>query len=244
MERFCPKCGKKITQDEMINNFCVECYISEKQLIKIPDIEITICVKCNKIKYGNKWYAEFSEIEEAILKNIKIISDLNQPKLSTKLNIDLEKNINFLEVSILTIIGNKLKELKYTKEVVLKKDTCLSCSRVAGNYYTTILQVRFNNKEIQKQIFEKIYKEVYDIINVINKRTNKPSANINIVKETFLKNGFDIYTDNLKYTNNLSTHLLKHKSALERKFSKSLVGVDKNGKKLYRTTICVHFGYK
>jgi len=35
---------------------------------------------------------------------------------------------------------------------------------------------------------------------------------------------------------------MKHKTAIEKKYSKSLVGIDKDGKELTRTTICVHFG--
>lgn len=243
MKRFCPKCGKTINEDNMINNFCIDCYMSENELVKIPPLEILLCVKCYKIKMGNKWYNNLENIEEDISKNIKY-KELNQPKIHTKINIDLENNINNAEITINTIIGNKFKELKYIKDISIKRDTCLTCSRIAGNYYTSILQIRFNDKKLQNLILDKIKEEIRTIVNSINEKTSRPTANINIVKEVSQKNGVDFYTDNLKYTNNLATHLMKHKSAIERKYSKSLVGIDKDGKDLIRTTICIHFGKK
>ncbi len=243
MKRFCPKCGKEITEDEMIDNFCIDCYMSENELIKIPEIDISLCVKCFKIKMGKKWYNNFEDLEEDISKSIKS-NILIQPKKSTKVNIDLENNIHFAEITVNTIIGNKFKELKYNVNINVKKDTCLTCSRIAGNYYTTIIQIRFNDKKLQKLILDKLIKEIYEIINAINEKTSRPSANINIIKEVPQKNGIDFYTDNLKYSRNIGIHLMKHKSAIERKYSKSLVGIDKDGKDLTRTTICIHFGNK
>lgn len=243
MDRFCPKCGKTINENQMLNNFCVDCYLLENEIIKIPPIEVTLCVKCFKIKMGNKWFNSFDALGEDISKSIKY-RELNQPKIITKVNIDLENKIHNAEITINTIIGNKFKELKFIENVIIKRDTCITCSRIAGNYYTTILQIRFNNKKLQKIIFDKIVKEIYDITDKINERTSRPSANVNVVKEVLQKNGIDFYTDNLKYTKNIATHLMKHKTALEQKYSKSLVGIDKDGKDLIRTTICIHFGDK
>lgn len=240
MERFCPKCGKKITDNEMINNFCIDCYLSDNDIVNIPPINVIFCVKCHKIKMGKKWYPSFENLEEDISKSVKY-KVLKQPKISTKVNIDLENNIHNAEITVNTIIGNKFKELKFYKNIEVKKDTCITCSRIAGNYYTTILQIRFNNKKLQKTIQDKIVKEIYDIVNKVNERTSRPSANVNIVKEILQKTGIDFYTDNLKYTKNIATHLMKHKTAKETKYSKTLVGIDKDGKDLVRTTICVHF---
>lgn len=243
MERFCPKCGKSINQESMLNNFCIDCYLSENQIIKVPDLEITFCVKCFKIKMKNKWYGNLEDLEEDISKNVKYLK-INQPKIKTKVNLDLENNIHNAEITVKTIVGTKFKELKFIENINVKKDTCISCSRIAGNYYTTILQIRFNDKKLQELIFQKIVKEVKDIVSSINEKTSRPSANINIIKEINQKNGIDFYFDNLRFTRNIVTHLMKHKSAFDTKKSSTLVGVDKTGKELVRNTFCVHFGKK
>lgn len=243
MKRFCPKCGKTITKNEMINNFCIDCYMSENDVVVIPPINITVCVKCNKIRMSGKWYSEFRDLEEDIAKSVKH-KDLSQAKVSAKVNMDIENKNSTAEITVNTLIGDQLKELKYTVKINIKKDTCLTCSRIAGNYYTTILQIRFNDKEIQKLISEKVISEIIEIITALNERTDRPSANIHIVNEVHLKNGVDFYTDNLKYTQNIAIHLMKHKTAIEKKLSKSIVGIDKNGRDLIRSTICIHFGDK
>ncbi len=52
MKKFCPKCGKDINDDNSIDNFCIDCYLKDNDLVKIPDLDFTFCVKCKKIRYG------------------------------------------------------------------------------------------------------------------------------------------------------------------------------------------------
>jgi len=243
MKRFCPRCGKEIDNEEGINNFCIDCYLKDKDPIHIPDIEITVCVKCGKIKYQSKWFNNFEEVEKVISKNIKV-KDFKQPKITTHLNLNWNSGIYSADISIDAIINDKLKRINKNKTVHIKKDTCLICSRIAGNYYTSILQIRFNDKKLQKLIEEKIKIEINKIIDSLNSRTNKVSATLHIIREKKQSTGFDLYLDNMKLSYNLTQHLMKHISAISYNTSKTLVGVSKDGLRVYRTTFCVHFGEK
>ncbi|MFA7575928.1 MAG: NMD3-related protein [archaeon] len=243
MNRFCPKCGKEIKEEEMINNFCINCYLKDNDIIIIPEIEIIFCVKCNRIRYTNKWYDNLEDIERDIAKHIKV-KDIPKSKILVKLDLDFEKNNYTAKIIVKTIISGTFKNIEKDVDVVVKKDTCVICSRIAGNYYTTILQIRFNDKKLQKILSPKIYSEIESIKNSLNSRSAKPSANLHIVKEVKQKTGFDLYLDNLKLAYNLVQHLMKHKTAINFNTSKTLVGLNKEGQRTYRTTFAVHFGNK
>lgn len=241
MKRFCPKCGKEINDTNSINNFCIDCYLQDHNIIIIPKIELTICPRCGRIKFRTKWYNNFEDIEDTISKNVKVI-DLGQAKVDTKLNIDLDKKEYSADITVKTILKNKFLTLKKQAPVIIKKDICLSCSRLSGSYYTTILQLRYDDKKIKELISDKILEEVRNISDALNSRSTKLSSNIHIVKELPQKTGTDLYLDNNKLAFHIVQHLMKHKSAKSNTTSKTLVGVDKNGERIYRTTFCIHFG--
>ena len=240
MKRFCPKCGKDIDDKTSIDNFCIDCYLKDHELVKLPDLDVTYCVKCHKIRYGHKWYNNFEEVKNAILKNVKILS-LKQAKVDLDFDLNFESNKYKAFFKIKALLGNKFKEIVKEKEIKLQKDTCLTCSRIAGNYYTTIIQLRFKTKKLMELIEGKILTEIETIMDNINEKTNKISATIHIVREEKQKTGTDLYIDNLKLSYNLVQHLMKHKTAREYKTSKTLVGVSRDGQRVYRTTFCVHF---
>ncbi|MDD3178530.1 MAG: NMD3-related protein, partial [Candidatus ainarchaeum sp.] len=164
-----------------------------------------------------------------------------QTKIDLIFDLNFESNKYKAIFNIKSLLGNKIKEIIKEKEINLKKDTCLTCSRISGNYYTTILQLRFNNKKFMEIVEEKILKEIETIIDNINEKTNKISATIHVVREEKQKTGTDLYLDNLKISYNIVKHLMKHKIAKEYKTSKTLVGVSKDGQRVYRTTFCIHF---
>ena len=241
MKRFCPKCGKEINDSNSINNFCLDCYLEDHNIIVIPKIELTICPRCGKIKFRTKWFNNFEDIEEMISKQVKVI-DLGQAKVNTKLNIGFKKKKYSADITVKTILKNKFLTLKKEAPVIVKKDICLSCSRLSGSYYTTILQLRYDDKKIKELISDKVVQEVKNISDILNLKSTKLTSNIHIVKEIPQKTGTDLYLDNNKLAYYIVQHLMKHKSASSKSTSKTLVGVDKNGLRIYRTTFCIHFG--
>jgi len=242
MKRACPKCGNMIDDDNSLNNFCIDCYLDGKELVVIPNIKLNFCMRCNKIKYCGRYFDDISQLEELIASHIKINEILEQPKVDVKLNLNFENNNYLAVINVKCIVGNKIKTI--TKEVKLDfvKDTCTICSRIAGHYYTAIIQLRFDDKKIQKLIGEKLLEEVDNIVDVINSRGKKESSTVHIIKEVKQKTGIDLYMDNKAMSQRIVNHLMKHRSAHNQQKSVSLVGVDQNGKRLYRHTFCVHFG--
>jgi nonsense-mediated mRNA decay protein 3 len=240
MKKFCPKCGVEITDENSINNFCINCYLEDNEIIKTPVFEITICPKCGVLKYAKRYYRDITNLEKELVKHVKV-DLLKQTIIHLKLHLDLEKNEYYAIVTIKTLLGNKLKSIEKKCEISLRKDTCQSCSRAAGGYYTTVVQLRFDDKtNLEENISKKIL-EVNKIIEETNSMKNNIGDPIIITKKKSAKTGIDLYINNLKLAQKMVSELDKNKKAHDIKHTKTLVGMEKNGQRRYRYTICIHF---
>lgn len=240
MKRFCPKCGKEVDDDNQINSFCIECYVSENQVITAPVFEITLCPKCGILKYAKKFYKTVEDLEIDLAKHIKT-KDIEQAKVFVKLIIDNTLHEYYVIVTAKALIGNTIKEIGMEKDISLRKNECERCSRLSGNYYTTILQLRFDDSDIKKELEEKIVLQTKRIIFEMNESKKNLLKQTHIVKELPQKTGIDLYLDNLDQSKKILQTLILNKNAKSWQETKSLVTADRKGKRVYRHTLCIHF---
>ena len=143
--RFCPKCGKNIES----GTFCSDC--SPKKEINIKDISIKICTSCNKYFDKSSW-TMYNNIEtpiKSIVKSmikkqtknpeLKILIEKIEKKPGTELNFEIE------------IIDNNENYLVPAK---LEFSYCNTCSKLNGTYFEGDLQLRTENQEIIKFVFD------------------------------------------------------------------------------------------
>ncbi len=203
----CPKCGADEKEKKFIGPFCIDCYEFK---IKLPkkDLYIEQCVKCKRIRLKGKWQ-EFSkkDISEYITKKCKGEFD------NAKFNIDTNE--------ILFKINIDGKEVEINKRIKfeIKKTMCKDCSRRLGGYYEAIIQLRGNEKKIEKW-FKKIpgaLKKTY------------------ITKIEELKEGINLYVGSYREVQKFMS-----KYGFKPIVTKKLVGVDQ-GKRLYRSTFLLRF---
>lgn len=240
MKRFCPKCGKEIDEESQINSFCIDCYVSEHQVITAPTFEITVCPKCGVLKYAKKFYKTVEDLEKDLAKHIKT-KDLDQAKVFVKLILDDDLHEYYIIATVKALIGNKIKEIKMEKDISLRKNECERCSRLSGNYYTTILQLRFDDSKIKEELMDKIILQTRNMLFEMNESRKNLSRQVHIVKEKPQKTGIDIYLDNLDQSKKILQTLILNKNAKSWQETKSLVTADKKGKRVYRHTLCIHF---
>ena len=240
MKRFCPKCGKTIEEEDSINNFCVNCYLEDNDIIHVPIFEITACPKCGILKYARRFFKSEEDLERELKKHIKV-DDLDQSKVRVTLNLDYDSNKYSVTVSVKTLIGGQIKILEKEQKVSMRKDLCQVCSRLSGGFFTTILQLRFDTKELEDRLITVKAKEIDRLIETINKQKENLANPVNISKELKQKTGIDLYINDIKHALTIVDHLKKSKSAYGIQKTKTLVGMETTGKRRYRHTICIHF---
>lgn len=240
MQRFCPKCGKTVPEEKMINNFCIECYVSENPIVTAPKFEITYCPKCDNYRYAKKIFQK-SELEHELSKHIRI-KELEQAKPIVTLVTDFDRHEYYVKVVVKALFGNAIKEITMEKDVSFRVEQCTDCLKLASNYYTTILQLRFDTKELMKELQTTVVKQIETQVNTINNANFGKHKPFFISKKIDQTTGIDIYLNDIDHTEKIRKTLLYNKHVKTWQKTRSLITADKDGRRKYRHTICLHYG--
>jgi nonsense-mediated mRNA decay protein 3 len=197
MKKFCYLCGKKVSE----GNLCEECFLKMKSIAVPEKIEIEICKRCSAIKSGKFW--KKAEIKEVVKDFVK-----------KECSVDVRDGKAYVIMRI--PFGEKLLEVKKEIEIVPKKSICNSCSKLAGGYYESVLQVRN-----------------FDKINEILSVAKSENFYVKNVKE-----GIDLYFLRKSSAERVAKKLKKMFKNIEIKKSFKLA-TRKNGKNLYRHFVLV-----
>jgi len=241
MKRFCPKCGKTVPEEKMINNFCLNCYVEDHQVISAPTFEITICPKCNRFKYARRIFDTKEDLEKELIKHIRI-KDIDQAKANITLVLDFFKHEYYVNVLVKALIANTIQEIAMEKDISLRTEACENCLKLSSNYYTTILQLRFDTKELLRELQQTLVKQIENQVRTINDAEGNKNKPFFIAKTVDQKTGIDIYLNDQDHSEKVRKTLLYNKHARTWQKTRSLITADKDGRRKYRHTICIHFG--
>ncbi len=241
MQRFCPKCGKNVPEERVIHNFCLNCYVEDHQVIIAPTFEITYCPKCKKFKYARRFFDNKESLERELVKHIKI-KDIEQAKANVSLILDFEKHEYYVSVVAKALIANSIQEIAMEKDISLRVEPCVECLKESSHYYTTILQLRFDTKDLLKELLPILVKQIENQVRTINNAETSKNKPFFIAKTIKQKTGIDIYLNDIDHTEKVRKTLLYNKQVKTWQRTRSLVTADKAGKRKYRHTICLHYG--
>lgn len=204
----CPKCGKRNDETGFIEAFCAECYPINIQLPK--KITLLFCKHCNKMLLKGKW----------IPYNKNVIGEYLIGKCRGDFSAaEYDPDSETITFTILKR-GTEAK-VKMIVPVELENVTCITCSRISGGYFESIIQLRGDEKRVEK------YKKIF--LEELSKKTF-------IIKEKLQKTGgADLYIGKTKEVIKLMQEL-----GLKAKITRKLIG-RQEGKRLYRTTFAIRF---
>lgn len=234
---FCPECGS--TDNEMVGDVCIDCFLKEFQMIKIPKrIEVQICSHCNSKFQEGKWIDEFIPEEEiiyrALEKNIKIADEVSNEIIN--LEIDQIKGTLsncFVEVTG-EVHGTQIDET-HECEVKIQKTVCPTCSKIQSGYYETVIQFRADKREIKSEEYAKA-DEIVERTLIKQSKSDKLAYCPQIAK---LKEGYDYYIGSFKSGHKVAEALKEEFGGIIKE-SPRLISEDKStGKGLYRVWISV-----
>lgn len=202
----CPKCGRKSSETTFMEAFCTECYPVS---VKVPGkISITACKRCNRMLLGGEWVPYK---EKAIC---RYVAERCRGEFS---EVDYDLNGH---VAVFTIRrGASEMKVERSAPVEIVWTTCRECSKISGGYFESIVQLRGDERSVDR------YKERF--INALSKKTF-------IAKEKVQKTGgVDLYIGSNKATFGLVQEL-----GLDAKITRKLIGREE-GKRKYRTTFAI-----
>jgi nonsense-mediated mRNA decay protein 3 len=221
--KFCPRCGTQT--DELFDSLCEDCFKREIKLIEPTGISVSICRTCGCYFKGN----EKTSIEA-------VVEDTIRKEIGKKYGCDSEVEIKAIKTGdkrahVVLIVKAELRGVQLTEngevEVVLKRESCERCNRIAGGYYAGIVQIRADDRiptDDELAIAEKIaYSSLIE-----------PEF---ISKEVLLKEGLDIYVSSMDCGRRISNAILRRFGGSYSK-SEKLYG-RKDGRNVYRVSFSV-----
>lgn len=221
--KFCPKCGTQT--DELFDSLCEDCFKQEIKLIEPTGISVSICRTCGCYFKGN----ERTSIEA-------VVEDTIRKEIGKKYGCDSEVEIKEIKTGdkrahAVLIAKAELRGVQLTEngevEVVLKRESCERCNRIAGGYYAGIVQIRADDRiptDEELAIAEKI----------AHSSLIEPDF---ISKEVLLKEGLDIYVSSMECGRRISNAIVRRFGGSYSK-SQKLYG-RKDGRNVYRVSFSV-----
>jgi nonsense-mediated mRNA decay protein 3 len=202
-ELLCPKCGRTSDKVRFIEAFCIDCYPVN---IRIPKkLEIDQCKRCERMRIKGEW----------VNYNRKKIDEY----VCGKCRGDFE-SARYDEGTITFIIKKDEDELEVERSVDVEIRTvmCRQCSRISGGYYQGLIQLRGDERKVER---------------LADKLIKKLEKSTFITKAEEKENGLDLYVGSSKAVIGLVAEM-----KLKALITKKLVGLEE-GKRLYRTTFLI-----
>jgi nonsense-mediated mRNA decay protein 3 len=244
-KRFCYLCGRET--EGLVEGLCGRCYFQEKEFLRIPDrVEAVLCRGCLAYRKGRRWIPLGNDpetvLEDAVRK--AVLDSLKMDRVE-----DPEIVLEFLEtkapspsVHLFTLrvrVEGEVKGLPFreegTVEVRVGEGLCPDCSRRAGGYYEAILQLR-GEKGIDGERRRNLLDRMEERTALAARKDRK--AFVTKIEER--EEGIDFYLGSLSFARKAVRDLQQVYGGTITE-SATLVGADREGKRLYRTTLSLRF---
>ncbi len=221
--RRCAICGTETTHE-----LCPKCYLERYSIYDFhPYVEIKVCPKCERA-YSRKWGDKESALMEAISKNFSHDPEF---KISSFEIEDLGENSGIIRIEG-EFRGEKLS-YKLPFELRQKFEVCERCSRLYGGYFESIIQLRAENREIEKDEIERAKR----IIDEGLEKADYSTAFVSKIVER--KEGIDYYIGDRNLAKKIAR---KIEETLGGKLTESKkISGRKDGRDIYRTTYSIRF---
>ncbi|MFO8051848.1 MAG: 60S ribosomal export protein NMD3 [Thermoplasmatota archaeon] len=229
----CLRCGNR---EQFANHLCEECILETVRPVTIPPVvQGDICRTCGRIRKGRSWSEPFDTPEEAAVRlaedSVEVSREISTHRV--ELSVDHGDYLSFqLSGRASSVYHGVIIEQKLSCEVRLHPQTCPWCSKMQGNYYEAIIQLRGLKGLSDEQVEE--------LIGLVQNETylaHMKDPGIFISKEEKVRGGYDIYMGDSSFAKQLSLKL-RDMYGGEHKATSSLFG-RKDGRDLYRHTYLV-----
>jgi len=229
----CPKCGGPSSL-----GLCDRCRLEEAVLLQTPEaVEVTVCPVCGSHLLRGRWQKAEEPLEDlisdAVAGEIAVHQDLEGPEV--EISVSRKNPTHYLvSVAVRGRFGGLLAEEEKAVSATVRRTTCERCSRIAGNYYEAIVQVRGSSGPPASFELEESQKIADARTDLCLERGDRHSF-IQETKE--VKGGIDLVVGSTQQGRSIAKAIQDRFGGSSQE-SYKLVGM-RDGKKVYRTSILV-----
>lgn len=234
----CVECGTEA--EHLIGGSCAACFTRKTPLLEVPDVlDVELCSHCDARKVGAHWVDKQEEMplawirEDAVREAVRIHKEVQEPYLDFdespqddkhfQVHIHLEGRIEAVEVQ-----GDR------TVLVRQKRGVCDRCSRMQGDYYAAIIQLRATDRDVTPAELERAHGAVAQ---ELERQLASGNRFAFLTKDGPIHGGWDYYVGDIEAARGVS-RVLKDRLGASMQESAKLVG-RREGDDVYRVTFLV-----
>jgi nonsense-mediated mRNA decay protein 3 len=246
---FCPRCGDPVPErEEPLPGeprerdavLCDDCYFEDFDLVDAPErIEVRVCSQCGAVHEGNRWvdvgardYTDIAveQVTEALGVHLKA-EDVHwgvEPE-------QVDENTIRMHCTFGGVVRDTYREEQVTVPVLLSRQTCDRCGRIAGGYYASIVQVRADERTPTSDEESRAV-EIAEAYIAEREATGDRNAFISEINET--NDGTDIKISTNQMGAGIAKRIVRELGGDVEEYP-TLVTEDSDGNEVYRVTYAV-----
>lgn len=229
----CIVCGER---EGEFKGLCGQCFLKQHAVMETPDyVNIVLCPHCGAMKRGEHWL-DMNEPEAAVDRSVKesLAFDPEVSSADVALEIEQESGLVY-RARVIAKMHIRGLDASGEAEVIARIEhrVCDVCSRLHGNYYESVVQLRGYSSKLSENEKEEWLETVRSIVRSLSSSNRR----VFLAKSVEMHGGLDFYLSTTDAGRNVSRELARRTGA-SLKESKKLAG-RKDGKDVYRTTYSV-----
>ncbi|CAJ53532.1 60S ribosomal export protein NMD3 [Haloquadratum walsbyi] len=246
---FCPRCGDVISKQpssrpgaphERDAVLCNDCYFADFELIDAPErLEVQVCARCGAVKDGSQWVdVDADDYTEVAIDRITESLGVHLSAEEIQWGVEpeqVDENTIRMHCTFSGVVRGTHQQERITVPVLISRQTCQRCGRIAGGYYASIVQVRARERtptatEQQRGV------EIAESYIADRKATGDRDAFISEITTT--DDGTDIKISTNQLGSGVAAQIVRELGGSVSEYP-TLVTEDGDGNEVYRVTYAV-----
>ena len=254
---FCPRCGDAIERPPEVDLpagreghdggptdpdavLCDECYFESFDLVDAPErIEVRVCSRCGAVHRGNRWVdvgaRDYTDIAvEETADRLAVHLDADEIEWGVEPE-QVDQNTIRMHCLFTGVVRGTAVSEEVTVPVYVARQTCDRCGRIAGDYYSAIVQVRGTDRTPTAEESDRAVEiaEAY-----IADRESKGDRNAFITETTRTDDGVDMKISTNQMGQGIAQRVVRELGGSVSE-APTLVTEDEDGNEVYRVTFTV-----
>ncbi|SFR32963.1 60S ribosomal export protein NMD3 [Halogeometricum limi] len=246
---FCPRCGDPVPEREeplpgMPRDrdavLCDSCYFEDFDLVDAPErIEVRVCAQCGAIHKGNRWVdVGAKDYTDVAIEEVTEALGVHLQAEDVRWGVEpeqVDQNTIRMHCTFSGFVRDTHVEETVMVPVMISRQTCKRCGRIAGGYYSSIVQIRAEDREPTKEEAERAV-EIAE--SYIAEREATGDRNAFISEITDSGEGPNIKISTNQMGGGVAKHVVRELGGSFEEYP-TLVTEDGDGNEVYRVTYAV-----
>ncbi|MHB8604971.1 MAG: 60S ribosomal export protein NMD3 [Thermoplasmatota archaeon] len=236
---FCVECGLE-KGDALVDGVCHECFRKKSQFARLPEyVDLEVCVHCHARRRGEIWldgglHERYEPLLEAAIREALVV-DRRARSIVSRMELVEEDPRNFSAlVHVAGVVSGVAFEQDLSTRARVKNQVCTRCSRIEGNYYEAILQVRAEDRELAADEVQRARRVASRFIEKVVADGDRDAF---VLKDEMNKGGLDVYVGQIQAARGMSKVIATELGGRVTEHPK-IAGV-RDGRELWRVTFLV-----